>query len=573
MKKSLVLLIIMLLVLPLFLAAGCGRDDVSQAQELKQAGDEIAAQAYEDLKEIDSPEYNMRQSYMQTIATGQPQGNGDMDAIDAGYAGVLSEIEEAAAKYNEIHSLRGVEEYKAYATWMLAFLDTQSAWIEASIFMDEAMDPVQKPGENDVDTAAAALEIDIQREKVIAYREEASQLFNSAYQLDKEKLHEGDPAAEAAPEHVHLSWEKDPATSITIHWETELWLPGYVPTVEIGEQAEDLSLSDKGQSLRTYFSDYEQHEVECACLMPETTYYYRCGSPGYGWSEVFSFRTPPQETGEYTFCVVGDTRSATPDSTDVSEWEKVAAAAATESPLFTLLLGDEVFLGFQEEYWPPCLDATAPLFQKGCIMASHGNHEEYAMEYFDRFSFPDNERWYSFDVGSVHFVCLDTGLMDYSERPLLGEQSPWLEEDLQQAEEKGMEWTVVFFHRPPYSSGEGYGEQPDIIAEWVPIFERYGVDLVLASHEHFYQRSLPMLEGQALTTTGDMYKNTGGTVYVIQGCGGAPMSDPLPAAWMASMAKEFSYTLVRVFPGQETMLEVVTKSVNGEVLDSFSLAK
>jgi hypothetical protein len=137
----------------------------------------------------------------------------------------------------------------------------------------------------------------------------------------------------------------------------------------------------------------------------------------------------------------------------------------------------------------------------------------------------------------------------------------------------GAVWTIVFFHRPPYASGEGYGDQPDIITEWVPIFDRYGVDLVLASHEHFYQRSFPMLGGQALTTTGNLYADSGGTVYLIQGCGGAPVSDPLPAPWVASTAKDLGYTLIGITPGEPTSLEVITKTVEGSVLDTFTLVK
>jgi hypothetical protein len=573
MRRALLVMTALIIVAPLLFAGGCGADNTPRAQELKLAGDDTAAQAYEDLKDMDDPEYKMRQSYMQTIATGQPRGEGDMDAITSGYDAVLSELREAEGDYRDILALSGVEEYKAYATWMLVYLDAQASWIEASLFMDQAMDPVQASGVEDADAAAAAIEIDIQREKMIAYRREASYFFNAAYQLDKAKLHGKDPDASGAPIHVHLSWEQDPTVAITVHWETGLWLPGYDPGVQVGMEADDLAIDCKGDSFRTYFSGYEQHAVELTCLLPDTIYYYRCGSPAYGWSDVLSFRTPADGTEEYAFCVVGDTRSASPDTTDVSQWGAVAAAAAEENILFSLLLGDEVFLGFQDEYWPPLLDASEPLFIKGSVMASHGNHEEYAMEYFDRFSLPDNERWYSFDVGGVHFVCLDTGLMDYSERPLLKEQSPWLEEDLRQASADGAEWTVVFFHRPPYASGEEYGDQTDIIAEWVPIFDAYGVDLVLASHEHFYQRSFPMRDGQALTTSGNLYADVGGTVYVIQGAGGAPLTDPLPAAWTASAAKDFGYTLVRVVPGEISGLEVITKTVEGEVIDSFSLVK
>jgi hypothetical protein len=435
------------------------------------------------------------------------------------------------------------------------------------------MDEVQREGTENVDSTAVADEINEARDQIIAAKNDAARLYNAAYQIDKEKLHEKSPDVDSEPIHIHLSWLQDPRDTITVHWETQKWLPGYTPTVEYGTDKDSPTGKYGSESYLYNLSEFEQHEVELTGLAPGTTYYYRCGSPGYGWSDTLSFRTPPAKNEGFSFCTVGDTRSASDKTADVSEWTKIAEAAGKEDPLFTAFLGDFVFLGYLEWMWPAWFEAGRPLLENSVFMSCHGNHEEYAMAYFERFSFPDNERWYSFDVSGVHFVCLDTGLMDYAEQPLLREQSPWLEKDLAEAAERGTDWIVVFFHRPPYSAGEGYGDQPDIVEEWVPIFDRYGVDLVLDSHEHFYQRSFPMKGGQVVDDSLDYYENTGGTVYLLQGAGGAPLTQPEEAGWVASVAKEFSYTIITVSPGEDLSIFVETKTIDGETLDTFTLSK
>ncbi len=70
-------------------------------------------------------------------------------------------------------------------------------------------------------------------------------------------------------------------------------------------------------------------------------------------------------------------------------------------------------------------------------------------------------------------------------------------------------WQVVVLHHPPYSSGSVHGSTPQF--QWP--FGRWGVDLVLAGHDHDYERLV-----------------RGGVTYVVDGSGGAdlyPLGPPL----------------------------------------------
>jgi hypothetical protein len=51
-------------------------------------------------------------------------------------------------------------------------------------------------------------------------------------------------------------------------------------------------------------------------------------------------------------------------------------------------------------------------------------------------------------------------------------------------------WKIVVFHHPAWTCG-GYRSNTAIVQTWVPLFERYGVQLVLNGHDHNYQRFAP----------------------------------------------------------------------------------
>ncbi len=92
---------------------------------------------------------------------------------------------------------------------------------------------------------------------------------------------------------------------------------------------------------------------------------------------------------------------------------------------------------------------------------------------------------YSFDYGDGHFLCLDSDLhVDPTEPALVR----WIEEDLKATDAA---WKFVVCHHPPFNIGvEHYDEQH--MRALCPLFEKYGVDVVLSGHEHNYQRTRPL---------------------------------------------------------------------------------
>ena len=79
-------------------------------------------------------------------------------------------------------------------------------------------------------------------------------------------------------------------------------------------------------------------------------------------------------------------------------------------------------------------------------------------------------------------------------------QTAWLARHLAASTAR---WKIVSFHHPAYTCG-GYLSNPAVVSRWVPLFRKYGVDLVLSGHDHNYQRFAP----------------SHGVTYVVHGGGG-----------------------------------------------------
>jgi 3',5'-cyclic AMP phosphodiesterase CpdA len=75
-----------------------------------------------------------------------------------------------------------------------------------------------------------------------------------------------------------------------------------------------------------------------------------------------------------------------------------------------------------------------------------------------------------------------------------GEQTRWLEKTLREAsEDKSIDWIIVQMHQDALSSSKtGNGSDLGLRQAWLPLFDQYGVDLVLCGHDHDYERSFPV---------------------------------------------------------------------------------
>ena len=99
-------------------------------------------------------------------------------------------------------------------------------------------------------------------------------------------------------------------------------------------------------------------------------------------------------------------------------------------------------------------------------------------------------------------ICYQDGGDSYVRGYSSGAQKAWLEKELAAARRNhDIDWIVVCMHQVAISTADKFnGADLGIRQEWVPLFDQYGVDLVVCGHEHHYERSHP-IRGQQSNIT------------------------------------------------------------------------
>ncbi|WP_188809772.1 metallophosphoesterase [Hymenobacter cavernae] len=116
---------------------------------------------------------------------------------------------------------------------------------------------------------------------------------------------------------------------------------------------------------------------------------------------------------------------------------------------------------------------------------SLGNHDYYTRNgeaYRDYFTLPGNGRYYDFVRGDVHLFALDSDPKEPDGVNATSVQARWLKEKLAASTAR---WKVVYLHHAPYSSG-AHGNTEEL--QWP--FREWGASVVLAGHDHHYERLL-----------------------------------------------------------------------------------
>ncbi|MCK4546955.1 MAG: metallophosphoesterase [Candidatus Eisenbacteria sp.] len=333
----------------------------------------------------------------------------------------------------------------------------------------------------------------------------------------------------------YLSWQGDPASTMTVSWQT---MGRGTSRVEYGpDESYGYAAGDS--------TPEEWHTVELTALDAGGAYHYQASSSTGFLSDDTVFRTGLAGGGAFTFLVYGDTR------TDSSAHQTVVDRMETEDALLLLHTGDLVEHGSNLAEWNTFFDITADLISRMPLMPAIGNHEDNNALYYDFFALPNatppaSEQWYSFDVGSAHFVALSTET-DYS---VGSSQYDWLVSDLAAAATS--DWVFVYFHRPPFSSGS-HGSDLTVRSTLCPVFETYGVDVVFSGHDHLYERSL-----------------YNGITYIVAAGGGAPLYNPNQNPNPYQVYAEATYHYCRLSVTPTTCLVEAVKP-DGTIFDSILL--
>ncbi|KAJ0408015.1 hypothetical protein P43SY_000219 [Pythium insidiosum] len=357
---------------------------------------------------------------------------------------------------------------------------------------------------------------------------------------------------------------------MTISWATAV--PTKQSMVRFGVNATDLSriVATAASSARYKFCDYDSpwfHHVVIPRdqLQPDTTYFYQCGDPEGGWSEVLAFTTPVAIGSNIpmTFAVVGDL-----GQTEYSE--QTLQHLVNQANLTAIVhAGDLSYADGVQPRWDRWGKLVEPLAATCPWMVSAGNHEEERpcehggdrfLAYQARFRMPfdpspsGNQRknlYYGFRVGLVHFIVLTPYVPSDAASP----QYEWLQAELSRIDRRVTPWVVVIMHGPWYNSNTAHqGHEPHVAMKGAMedlLFE-HKIDLVFAGHVHAYERTHPVYKERV---------RPDGAVYVVLGDGGnreglAPTYIHPKPAWSAFRRANYGFGLFRVLNRTHARIEM-----------------
>ena len=210
-----------------------------------------------------------------------------------------------------------------------------------------------------------------------------------------------------------------------------------------------------------------------------------------------------------------------------------------------------------------------------------GNHdvEESALlsSYLNNFGL--TRQYYSYNIGNVHVLTMAT-----EETFTKGSQQyNFVLGDLQTASsDPNIKWTIVNLHVPLYASPNTCGDSEcagdkDLRETYHPLFDRYGVDLVLAGHVHNYQRSYPMTynsqnpsDPKVTSCSKITYNNPEGEIYAIVGTGGVNLHGLSGKSYFIASQQDSKFGIFDMHISADT-LEAKFIDNAGAILDQFSI--
>lgn len=379
--------------------------------------------------------------------------------------------------------------------------------------------------------------------------------------------------------------------SITIKWQS--------PKFEVGSldygffpDSLDKSIKDAKKT--------KKHSITITGLNECTKYYYRVSSDSMSIdNEDRSFKTLCKSKDSQRLWVIGDSGKAGEDQQRVYKAMLDYIGHDFNNLNSWLLLGDNAYQsGTQKQYNESLFKPYAELLKRFTPWAIIGNHDARRWAFYSIFDFPTkgesggvasgSEKFYSIESGNLHLVMLDSEMMRIDKNSNL---AAWLREDLKKNTKP---WVIVALHTPPYTDGghksdssyDSGGRLQKVRENLVPIFDEFGVDLVLSGHSHGYERSKLTVnhigksdtfgkhnivqDAKSCYTKSIKPSKNSGTIYQV--CGS---SSKLDRASLNHPALPYAYEQMGSLILDITPTSLTSRflSIDGKILDEFIIKK
>jgi hypothetical protein len=286
-----------------------------------------------------------------------------------------------------------------------------------------------------------------------------------------------------------------------------------------------------------------------AGLEPSTRYAYSVHVGTASGATVgaghFATGPAPGSATPTTFLVYGD------DRTDEAAHAAVVHAMTAVPADFLVQTGDMVAYGGSADEWQRFFDIERPLLADRPLFAAIGNHElvdDAAGAAFARFFGVVEGDAGSARVGNVRLFLLNT-VQDWQG----SEERAWLDRELARSDAEGEGvWRIAVMHHGPWSAGPHGPNTRLVEAHFPELLSLHKIDLLLAGHDHDYERGQGLLK------------------YIVSGGGGAPLYPPQPTA--TTRKAEAAHHFVAVSAGARELRIVATRA-DGSVIERCGFVK
>ena len=394
-----------------------------------------------------------------------------------------------------------------------------------------------------------------------------------------------------APHRIILTWNADPAHSQAVSWRTDTFgakAVAQIANANSGPIVETKAKTVNGITTRVRMGVERvaaHNRVVFDSLEPATEYIYRVGD-GKQWSDWNSFRTADTSAAPFSFIYLGDSQDD-----GRSGWSLALRAAIARNPSarFIAFAGDLVEEGYDDALWDKWCLAHDFISAGVPVVPAPGNHDLFRSPTATdpihvlsvsalwnlHFALPMNGpdarelrgQAYYFDYQGVRFIVIDPNVwanQDFVRRKksrIASRQLTWLEAVLRNNPNR---WTIVMQHQPMYPITNKI--VPEMQAALVPLYDKYGVDIVLQGHDHIYSRTHKLLAGNKVSAA------DAGTYYVTS------VSGPKMYRYTKQNAELMEKVIenTQMFQTIDVSPHALTfhaYSIDGLTLDSFKIEK
>lgn len=264
--------------------------------------------------------------------------------------------------------------------------------------------------------------------------------------------------------------------------------------------------------------------------------------------------------------------------------KRTAKNIQNKDPEIVLALGD---FSYQKDTgcW---FKIMSPLLNKTRIVIGEHDYDNAnnsrLYDYVNSFNLSDP--YYSFNYGNVHFLAMSS-IVPFNNQSLPykllrddSRQKQFISDDLYVASQnKSINWIVVFLYKPMYSSPTYHESEEFLRDSYHPLFDLYGVDIVLQAHNHNYQRSFPIRYNATNSSipvvvdhNHNMYMNPKGTIFMTVGTAGAEQYNfTARAPFIATQFESFGFLDIKMADNGTKMICTFYDDRDGNEKDRFTI--